>query len=861
MRRFAVNRILRVPERRKTRSIIEPILFLLFVIHWSVSADIPGVRTNPAAGRRHWAFQPVTKPSLPTVKLAPWVRSPIDTFILAQLEAHGLRPTPPADKRTLIRRATFDLTGLPPTPDEVDAFVLDNSPDAFAKVVERLLASPHYGERWGRHWLDVARYADSNGLDENVAHGNAWRYRDYVVNAFNRDKPFDQFILEQIAGDLLPPTAHWPIKQERLIATAFLSLGAKVLAEPDPKKMEMDIIDEQIDTLGRAFMGMTLGCARCHDHKFDPLPTEEYYGLAAIFKSTRTMDNFKIVAEWHEPVLATPEEVAAKEAHNKLIASKKDALSKVTAQANVALRTEARARALDYLVAAARLPSNATTNEVEQIASEAELSAPILRQCREFLAKAETNAVFRVWHDAVKQGAAAAAEIDRQYRPQLAEVERALQTRPTEASSTTNSLADPALEALRKALEDPKGFLALPPKPEALYPETTGDELKRLRDDLAALEKNAPELPSTMGVTDATNIVKSLAVHVRGSHLSLGADALRGFPSALSAGNSAPPFDERHSGRLELAHWLASPDHPLTARVIVNRIWRWHFGQGLVASTENFGALGEEPSHPELLDWLAARFTNDGWSFKALHRLIMASAVYQQGSRAGACEGGGGSGVGEASDAKNAALSRAAGTSDPDNRLLSHFPLRRLEAEELRDALLAVSGMLDRTMGGKTIPLKNREFVFNHTSKDGTTYESLRRALYLPIIRNHLYDLFEQFDYPDPAVPTGSRNETVIAPQALLMMNSDLVAQAAGRLAGELLDGPGFTERQRIERAYLKAYARPPKAREAERALRFLAEFERTAEAPQHEADDYSKSAWSALCHAILAANEFSYLN
>src|SRR5262245_16811735 len=267
------------------------------------ASPIDSVDPVGGANARHWAFDPPGQPDVPAVRDQSWPRSPIDRFILAGLDARGLRPARPADKRTLIRRATFDLNGLPPTPDEIDAFLADQSPDAFAKVVDRLLASPAYGERWGRHWLDVARYADSNGLDENIAHGNAWRYRDYVVAAFNADKPYDQFLLEQVAGDLLPGNDA-VARRERLIATGFLALGPKVLAEVDEKKMEMDIVDEQIDLLGRTVLGLTIGCARCHDHKFDPLSTEDYYGLAGIFQSTRTMESFKKVARWHENPLA-----------------------------------------------------------------------------------------------------------------------------------------------------------------------------------------------------------------------------------------------------------------------------------------------------------------------------------------------------------------------------------------------------------------------------------------------------------------------------------------------------------------------------------------------------------------------------
>ena len=668
-------------------------------------------------GRQFWAFQPLANPSVPKVgNRQSAIGNPIDAFINAKLGEKKLAAAPAADKRTLIRRATFDLTGLPPAPEEVDAFLADKSPDAFAKVVDRLLASSAYGERWGRHWLDVARYADSNGLDENVAFGNAWRYRDYVVNSFNADKPYNRFVQEQIAGDLLPAEGT-PQRHEQLTALGFLSIGPKLLAEPDKVKLEMDLIDEQIETLGRAFLGMTFGCARCHDHKFDPVPTADYYALAAIFKSTRTMDDLKTIAKWHEPEVATPAERAVVEAHQRKAADQKAAIAKLVATANKSLVTD-------------------------------------------------------------------------------------------------------------------KGLKEVPKNAESQYPTNVIAELKQLREALAKLEKDAPELPSTMGVTDSTNVVKTLPVHIRGSHLSLGKPVPRGFPQVMQVASLRSEMPEKQSGRLELAQWLASPQHPLTARVMVNRIWRWHFGQGLVASTDNFGILGERPSHPELLDWLARKFIAEGWSVKAMHRHIMASAAYQRATK-------------PAADARRSVV-------DSENRLLSHFPIRRLEAEEVRDSVLFVAGALERTMGGKTIPVKNREFFFNHTSKDATTYDSPRRALYLPVVRNNVYDLFEQFDFPDPAVPNGNRNATVVAPQALLMLNSDLVGKAAEKFAASLLASASDDVR-RIEFAYQKAYARPPTAKELARAKKFLTDFKPDSAA--------SPSAWAVFCQSLLAANEFIYLN
>ncbi len=673
-------------------------------------------------GRQFWAFQPLLNQAPPQIKnQKSEIGNPIDAFINAKLAEKKLTPAPPADPRVFIRRATFDLTGLPPTPEETEAFVracssIGNRQSAIANLIDRLLASPAYGERWGRHWLDVARYADSNGLDENVAFGNAWRYRDYVVNSFNADKPFDRFVQEQIAGDLMPAEGT-PQRHEQLTALGFLSIGPKLLAEPDKVKLEMDLIDEQIETLGRAFLGMTIGCARCHDHKFDPLPTADYYALAAIFKSTRTMDDLKTIAKWHEPEVATPAERAVVEAHQKQVVEQKAAIAKLVASANKSLVTD-------------------------------------------------------------------------------------------------------------------KGLKEVPKTPETQYPTNTVAELKQLRDVLAKLEKDAPELPSTMGVSDATNIVKALPIHIRGSHLTLGQPAPRGFPQVMQLASLRAEMPAQQSGRLELAKWLASPEHPLTARVMVNRIWRWHFGQGLVGSTDNFGVLGDRPSHPELLDWLAHRFIAEGWSVKAMHRLIMSSAAYQRATRPTA-------------DTRRSVV-------DSENRLLSHFPLRRLEAEEIRDAVLFVAGSLDRTMGGKTIPVKNREFFFNHTSKDATTYDSPRRALYLPVVRNNVYDLFEQFDFPDPAVPNGNRNATVVAPQALLMLNSDLVGKAAEKFAASLL-ASASDDTRRIELAYQKAYARPPTAKELARAKKFLADFKPDSAA--------SPNAWTVLCQSLLAANEFIYLN
>lgn len=670
---------------------------------------------------RHWAFQPPQEPSVPTVKNEAWALTAVDKFVLSKLEAAGLSPADRADKRTLIRRVTFDLTGLPPTPSEIEAFLADERADAFMQLVERLLASPAYGEKWGRHWLDVARYADSNGLDENIAHGNAWRYRDHVVAAINRDQPFDRFVVEQLAGDLLPADSEAQ-RHEQLIATGFLSIGPKVLAEVDQAKMRMDIVDEQLDTIGRAFLGLTLGCARCHDHKFDPIDAADYYGLAGILKSTKAMDTYTKVAKWHENELPSVTLTAMRTEYESQLAAKK--------------------RAVD-----------------------------------EFIAQA-----------------------DKQAREKLAT----------------------------------EGQKKVPEKLEPLYPEATKAELTKLREALATHEKNPPDYPAAMGV--AEDEITDLAVHLRGNPLKLGDVVPRRTPSSLR-GPQPPQFPKSASGRLELARWLTDPQHPLTTRVFVNRVWRWHLGAGLVRTTDNFGLLGERPSHPELLDWLARRFVADGWSLKSLHRLILNSSVYQQSS----------------------SQSVEIIARDLDNRLFGRANVRRLEAEEVRDALLAVSGRLDSTFGGSMLKVKNRGYLFDHTSIDKTDYTSHRRSLYLPIIRNHVFDLFQLLDFPDPAVPTGDRATTTVAPQALLMLNSDFVMQSADELVARLFVETGDDD-QRLTRLYAVTYGREPSADERSANRAFLAKVEPSLVTTEPDADKRRRQAWNILCHVTLAANEFIYV-
>ncbi|MDA1229994.1 MAG: PSD1 and planctomycete cytochrome C domain-containing protein [Planctomycetota bacterium] len=667
----------------------------------------------------HWSFQPLVVVPVPEVQNTTWVRSEVDRFVLAGLEADELKAAPIADKRTLIRRMTFDLTGLPPTPDEIASFLTNERPDAYAQLVERLLASPAYGERWGRHWLDVARYADSNGLDENVAQGNAWRYRDYVVASINADKPFDRFITEQIAGDLLESESD-DDHHQNLIATGFLSIGPKVLAEVNQPKMRMDIVDEQIDTVGRAFLGMTFGCARCHDHKFDPIDAADYYGLAGIFKSTRTMDTYIKVAKWHEYPLKTAEAAAIQAEYDARVTAKKQEIKTLVVQANE-------------------------------------------------LAK--------------------------------------------------NSLTDPQTP---------------PESLETLYPEATRTEIARLRDELATLETTPPELPSAMGVIE--DEVADVAIHVRGNPSQLGDIVQRHVPPVMH-GPTIPAFSSAQSGRKELAQWLTDAQHPLTARVLVNRFWRWHFGEGLVRTTDNFGVLGERPSHPELLDWLAMRFMADGWSLKSFHRLVLNSSTYQQSSVASA----------ETTE------------QDPENRLLGRFRVRRLDAEEIRDAILQISGMLDRTMGGSLLKVRNRGYLFDHTSIDKSDYSSHRRSLYLPVIRNNVFDVFQLLDFPDPAVPTGDRSTTTVAPQALMMMNSDFVMQSADDVAKQICEVTEDTT-ERLVKLYQLTVGRDPNKSEQIEDLAFLKQMDQALQGSELDDQIRSLQSWGILCHVVIASSEFIYV-
>ena len=849
-------------------------------------------------GREHWAFRPMDRPEPPAVGDPAWARNAIDRFVLARLEAEGLAPVAPAGRRQLLRRVTFDLTGLPPTPAEIDAFLADERPDAWERVVERLLASPRYGERWGRHWLDVARYADSNGLDENIAHPNAFRYRDWVIDAFNADKPYDRFVQEQIAGDLMPAAGD----DERfgnLAATGFLTLGAKVLAEQDVDKMVIDVVDEQVNVIGRAFLAEPIGCARCHDHKFDPIPTADYYAMAGILRSTQTMEDDRNVGRWIERPLADEETVARYEAAQELVEEAREAVGELVDAQNDRLRRPRREALAGYLLAAEEAYPAWGDDEASQERGRAEIAriagregleaAVVERWVRAFFRYREgppvqgdganPSVVFQIWN------AYAAAPPER-YEEVTDELRALIASEKVLIAPLTRSLVrGPAPRSLeevawryaglfavieiawdqhlqRLGLEDeeelsPADFrlpreqeelrrlvyggrlciLCLDQETEeALYPADAVAELARRRAVVEEREAaSPPEPPYAMSVEEGE--IVDLPVHIRGSHLNLADEPQpRGFLRVTDHIVPPPPIPADSSGRLELARWITHPEHPLTARVMANRVWHWHFGRGLVDTPSNFGATGSAPTHPELLDWLARRLVDGGWSVKALHREILLSSTYR---------------LGAGYDEANAAV-------DPGNLLHWRMNRRRLEVEPIRDTLLHLAGTLDLTMGGRVDEYDQRGYVFSEGNTFGRFdfYGAPRRSVYMPVVRNAIYEIFAGFDFGNASDSVGARPVTVVPSQALLMMNSAFVEEQAGEFAARLLAMPLAGAAARVERAFVEAYGRPAAEVEIEESLAFLAAMRETA--PDGDAERF---AWTRLCHVILGASEFIYVD
>jgi hypothetical protein len=827
-----------------------------------------------AEGRKFWSFQPRKQVAPPKVNDTAWARSDVDRFVLAALEAKGLKPAGDANRATLLRRIHVALVGMLPTPAEIDAFVQDDAPDALAKVVDRLLDSPHFGERWGRHWLDLARYADSSGKDENLTFQEAWRYRDYVIEAFNRDKPFDQFVTEQLAGDLMPAESIEQ-RDERLIATSFLLLGPKLLAERDKLKLKMDVVDEQLDTIGRAFLGLSLGCARCHDHKFDPIPTTDYYALAGILASTLSLDGNKLgspyVSGWplrplgkdgdrlladyleHQKKLRT---VAAdiKKLKADLASLEDKASMRVPAQLVGVTVDDKDAHFVGYWKPSTYgRPYVGDSYVHDDKSDKGKKSATFTPD----LPKAGAYEVFLAYTTGANRSKNTPVTIrhadgekkilvNQREEPKLDGLFRSLGVFRFEAGkkgsvviSNEETTDYVIVDAVRFV---PAGALGRDPEMAMGVPTEIKDQLGDLRKKLTDLECEEKKLKSTapkrppmaMAVRDEEKVA-DLRVHVRGNPHSLGEAVPRGYLRVVSL--PGPPIPSQQSGRLELAQWLTHPDHPLTARVAVNRIWKHLFGEGLVRTVDDFGAQGERPSHPELLDYLANRFVAEGWSTKKLIRALVLSRTY-------------GLAVGRPST-----LTRA----DPDNRWFGRASRRRVDAEVLRDSILQVAGRLDRTRGGSTVVGMQERAVGTEMKGDLAGETSRRRSVYVPVIRNELPALFEAFDFADPDVATGRRNATTVPTQALYLMNSPFVQDNALYAARQLMELKG-DESARLSELYRRVLGRAPSEKESDKALKYLENMKRTLPPTKDDADPVEVRAWSAICQALFACTEFRFV-
>ena len=690
------------------------------------------------ADRRHWAFVPPVRPSLPAVKNAAWVRNPIDRFVLARLEAKGLAPSPPADRLTLIRRLSFDLTGLPPTPAEIDRFLWDTSADAYEKLVDRLLASPHFGERWAQHWLDVVRFAESNGYEADGDRPHAWRYRDFVVGSLNADKPYDRFVTEQLAGDLLAAGREPREVAELHAAGGYLRLGPThvVAGNVDRAELRQEALTEMVNNVGSALMGLTVGCARCHDHKFDPLSLGDYYRVQAYFAGTFAKD-----LSFHDD--ASQQRLTAEsDAFNAALGDLNKRLAAVEATYRVKVREE-RVAALD----------------------------------------AATRAAF------------AADEKDRT---------PAQKTLVKDAGATLKVMWDEVVAAM-------------PPADRAR------------RDELVRQRVTLREAFDAMNLSRVAWTVAEQKSHVetrvllRGSVTKPSTVVAAGLPrvtvSAVAAAKS----------RLDLARQLTRPGHPLTGRVIVNRLWRHHYGRGIVNTPNDYGTRGDAPTHPELLDWLARELVEptDGstpWTLKRMHRLMVTSAAYRQ------------------ANTPREDLAKA----DPDNKLLGRMPRRRLDAEALRDAVLAAAGTLNRAAGGPSVrvPLEPEvyDLLFTEDEPAGLwpvtpdPKQHDRRSLYLFQKRNVRLPLLEAFDLPDTLNSCAARGESTYAPQALTLMNGPFTAEQSRRMAADVTRAGGDA----VEAVFRRCYGRRPRAVEVAVCSEFL-----------------KTSSLAELCKVVLNTSEF----
>ena len=705
------------------------------------AADLVKAEERPIkpAEREYWAFKPAVRGTIPTTKTAGWNGNPIDAYLASAMEAKGVKPSAMADRRTLIRRVYLDILGLPPTPEEVAAFIADKSPEAWAKVVDTVLASPAYGERWARHWMDLVRYADSEGFEFDGDRRDMYRYRDYLIEAFNKDKPYDQFVREQLAGDEFAP-----VTDEAMIATGFLRLG------PSGGGTRLDALDDLVATSSQTFMGLTVNCARCHNHKFDPIPQKDYYRIQSIFAPTQ---------EVAYP-LAPPAEVEANRKETQRI----DGLQRP-------LRTQ-----------------------------KTQIEAPYLQMI-----------------------------VDREIA-KLPEYMQVAWKTPPDQRTPGQKLTVTQIEKTVTP-SDTTRKLVNENDIVALMPADVKTKHADVKAQIAALDQQKPRpLPTSLSIGERGRAPAPTYFLHRGSQDSPGSQMTPGVLSVVSETEWTfpdPPPDAKSSYRRRgFAEWLTWKQNPLTARVMVNRLWQHHFGEGIVRTPSNFGKMGERPSHPELLDWLALEFVDKGWSLKQMHRVMLTSRAYQMAST---------------DIPANLAI-------DPENRLFWRAPRERLEAEVIRDEIMAVTGALDRTIGGPSIFPYIDPDLFEESSRrtwrgkpddDPSTW---RRSIYVFLKRSIRYPMFETFDQPNLINPIDRRNRTTIAPQALILMNNGMVLTQSKIFAERLKKDAGEDVARQVERAFQLALSRPPDAFERKESIAFV-----------------QKAGLADFCHAMLNLNEFVY--
>jgi len=810
------------------------------------------------AARQEWAFRPVTNPSVPKTADTAWSRGAVDRFVLSSLEAESLTPATDAEPAVLLRRLHYDLTGLPPTVAELGAFVADPSPTSFARIVDELLARPTFGEKWGRHWLDVARYADSNGGDRNYTFYQAWRYRNYVIDAFNRDKPYYEFIREQVAGDLMAAPDH-ETRRGQLIGSTFLALGPKMLTERDKEKLWPDTVDEQVDTLGRAFLGLTMGCARCHDHKFDPVSQQDYYAVAGIFRSTEivtgTRNGCVNVASWIEQPLPSADGINLD-------------LQKRVERLELAMRLTVE-KSFMKKAGGKKAPGDLPLAGVIYDESDAELVGPwkssslsanrfgehYIHDDQE--GKGERRAIFRgslpesgLYEVRVAYNAAAnradrvpihivgqkgreVVSLDQTEPPSVGGLFQPIGQFLFEKGGDCSVTIETTDTAGRYVIVDAVQFIAVTDIERektqlASVGGTDVDPLFRMSDGelKKALDKMIDELKAedlAMAPRDAKEPA-DVHLRVRGETAQLGPLVPRGFPQLIGDAATIPAGS---SGRLEFAAWLTAPGNGLLDRVIVNRIWGHLFGRGIVETVDNFGRLGSGPTHPELLDYLAANFREQGGSFKTLIRELVLSRAYQLGASA----------------------SPDLAEADPGNRLFGRHNRRRLTAEELRDSIIFLSGQLDSTPGGATATAVGIDL-----DKPLSFAKEKKRTIYLPVARNNPSTELSLFDGANPDFVSGQRNETTVPTQALYLLNSEFLQEQAA-IVGRLAAKQGGLAGTEVDWLYETLLGRSPNPVERERALGLIADLSGGSEDPKLLAE-----ATGHLAHLLMASTEFLYL-